>query len=127
MTLLPHWQQPELSAFSIQELAALYEALHGASESLVAGEHAPRLDQPKNGLMGRQAEYLDNIADYIARHRDEVARAVEARPRPTDPFEASIWAGIIVQHEVACNGTSEVPELVRIADDIRQRNIAEGC
>jgi hypothetical protein len=113
---------PDLASFSVRQLAALYEALHVVSETLVAAEHDPRFDQPAKGLMGRQAEYLDDLADYLARQRDDVVSAMEALPRPRHPMEEGIWAGVIVAHEFACNGASEVPELVQIAEAIRRRN-----
>ena len=119
---LPDVKLSDLSSFSLSQLAVLYEALHAASEVLVGAEHDPRLDQPENGLLGKQAEVLDNLADYIARQRDAVVDAMEARPKPADSFEASVWAEVIVGHEFACNGTSEVPALVGIAEGVQRRN-----
>ena len=118
---------PDFSGFSVRHLATLYEAIHAASESLLGASADPRFQAPIHDLMAKEAEHLADLADYLARHRDEVARAMEARSRPADATEASVWAAIIVGHELACNGTSDVPELERIADGIRLRNIAEGC
>lgn len=84
----------DLSALSISQLHALYEAAKHASSALLGFTNQPRIS-------GRDAEdIIDTWIELLDRRAIEVAREMRRRPRPLSTTMAGEWAAIIILDEM---------------------------